>query len=168
MSNHVKSKIENKIKALLDEKGSSEATLRETLKLVLGALNSETGTIHYLNREKQTLHLVSQIGLPPFLLETVRLIPVGKGIAGETVASGRPVTICNLQTDKSGVARPGAKQTGIGGALCVPLRNGDSIVGAIGIGTMRQHEYTPEETRTLEEAGRLIGAAVQAPGPGIE
>jgi GAF domain-containing protein len=55
------------------------------------------------------------------------------------------------------VAKPGAKQTGVGGALCVPLRDGDKIAGTIGIGTIRQHEYTPEETRELEEIGRLIG-----------
>ena len=91
------------------------------------------------------------------MIEVVRTIPVGKGIAGQTVARGGPVTICNLQTDTSGVAKPGAKQTGVGGALCVPLRNGDVVVGALGVGTIRQYEYTPEETRALEEISRVIG-----------
>jgi GAF domain-containing protein len=70
---------------------------------------------------------------------------------------GKPVTICNLQTDTRGIAKPGAKQSGVGGALCVPLRHGEKITGTLGIGTVRQHEYTPEETRELEEIGRLIG-----------
>jgi len=128
--------------------------LRETLAL----FNSETGTIHVLDSEKQLLHLTAQIGLPPQMLEVVKTIPVGKGIAGQVVAQNKPVTICNLQTDSSGVAKPGAKQTGIGGALCVPIRDGEKIVGTIGIGTIRQHEYTPGETRALEEIGKLIGA----------
>ena len=128
--------------------------LRETLAL----FNSETGTIHVLDSEKQLLHLTVQIGLPPQMLEVVKTIPVGKGIAGQVVAQNKPVTICNLQTDSSGVAKPGAKQTGIGGALCVPIRDGEKIVGTIGIGTIRQHEYTPGETRALEEIGKLIGA----------
>ena len=93
-----------------------EKILRETL----DQFRSETGTIHRLDAQTQLLHLVAQIGLPPQLLEVVKTIPVGKGIAGETVAKNRPVTICNLQTDTTGVARPGAKQTGVGGALCVP------------------------------------------------
>jgi GAF domain-containing protein len=45
----------------------------------------------------------------------------------------------------------------------VPLHNGDKIVGTIGIGTLRQYEYTPDETRLLEELGRLIGSYV-SPG----
>jgi len=130
-----------------------EQVLRETLK----QFYSETGTIHILDAEKQLLHLAAQIGLPPPMLEIVKTIPVGKGIAGQVVAQNRPVTICNLQTDTSGVAKPGAKQTGMGGALCVPLRHGEKITGTLGIGTVRQYEYTPEETRELEEMGRAIG-----------
>jgi GAF domain-containing protein len=135
------------------DKIALEKTLRETL----AKFNSETGTIHVLDSEKQLLHLAAQIGLPPQMLEVVKTIPVGKGIAGQVVLQNKPVTICNLQTDSSGVAKPGAKQTGVGGALCVPLRDGDKTVGTIGIGTIRQHEYTTDETRELEKIGRLIG-----------
>jgi len=146
------------IYSLLKNGGSREAVLEQVLREVLKHFCSETGTIHGLDAEKQLLHLVAQTGLPPQMLEVIKTIPVGKGIAGQVVAQGRPVTVCNLQTDTSGVSRPGAKQTGVGGALCVPLRNGGTIVGAIGIGTTRPYEYTPEETHTLEEIGRLIGS----------
>ena len=134
-----------------------EAVLNEALQWILTAFHSETGTIHLLNRETQLLHLAAQIGLPPQMLDIVKTIPVGKGIAGQTVAQGRPVTICNLQTDTSGVARPAARQTGVGGALSVPLRNGEVIVGTLGVGTLRAYEYTPQETRVLEDIGRLLG-----------
>ena len=127
--------------------------LRETLQ----QFNSETGTIHVLDSEKQLLQLAAQVGLPPQILEVVKTIPVGKGIAGQVVAQNKPVTICNLQTDNSGVAKSGAKQTGVGGALCVPIRNGETIIGTLGIGTIRQHQYTPEETSALEEIGRSLG-----------
>ena len=124
--------------------------------LLAQRFRSETGTIHILDSEKRLLHLASQVGLPPQILEVVKTIPVGKGIAGQVIAQNKPVSICNLQTDSSGVAKPGAKQTGVGGALCVPLRDGEKTVGTIGIGTIRQQEYTPDETRELEEIGRLI------------
>ncbi len=150
--------LRDQIAALLKSGGNREAALEQALRAALEHFHSETGTIHFLESEKQLLHLAAQIGLPPQMLGVVKTIPVGKGIAGQVVARGRPVTICNLQADASGVARPGAKQTGIGGALCVPIRNGDKIVGTIGIGTARPYEYTPEETRLLEEIGNLIGA----------
>lgn len=145
------------IKALLQNGGSPETIFPEALKLVLAAFKSETGTIHKLDAEKQLLHLIAQVGLPPFMLDVVKTIPVGKGIAGATVARGEPVTMCNLQTDTSGVAKPGAKKTGVGGALCVPIRTGAKITGTLGIGTQRPYEYTAEETRLLEEIGCLLG-----------
>jgi L-methionine (R)-S-oxide reductase len=136
--------------------------LEPVLHAVLKHFHSETGTIHILDPEKQILQLAAQIGLPPQMLEVVKTIPVGKGIAGQVIAENHPVTICNLQTDTSGVAKPGAKQTGVGGALCVPLRNGDKIVGTLGIGTARQHEYSPDEMRKLEDIARLIGAQIKS------
>ncbi len=130
-----------------------EKVLRETLQ----QFRSETGTIHVLDAEKQLLHLTTQIGLPPQVLEIVKTIPVGKGIAGQVAAQNKPVSICNLQTDSSGAAKPGAKQTGVGGALCVPIRTGDKLTGTLGIGTVRPYEYTADETRDLEEIGRRLG-----------
>ena len=130
-----------------------EKVLRETLQ----QFRSETGTIHVLDAEKQLLHLTTQIGLPPQVLEIVKTIPVGKGIAGQVAAQNKPVSICNLQTDSSGAAKPGAKQTGVGGALCVPIRTGDKLTGTLGIGTVHPYEYTADETRDLEEIGRRLG-----------
>src|SRR5665213_2374489 len=145
--------LHEQIEDLLKNNPDYETVLEQILHVVLAKFNSETGTIHRFDAENQMLHLAAQVGLPPQILEVVKTIPVGKGIAGQVVAQNKPVTICNLQADNSGVARPGAKQTGVGGALCVPLRDGDKIVGTIGIGTIRPHEFTPDETRELEEIG---------------
>lgn len=148
------------IQTALKNTSQRDAALLESLRLILSNLHSETGTIHLLDSEKQSLHLNAQVGLPPQMLDVIKTIPVGKGIAGQTAAQNKPVTICNLQTDTSGVAKPGARQTGVGGALCVPIRKDGKIIGTLGIGTMRQHEYTPEETQRLEEAASVIAAAL--------
>jgi L-methionine (R)-S-oxide reductase len=134
-----------------------DTILGETLK----QFHSETGTIHTLDADKQLLHLTAHAGLPPQILEVVKTIPVGKGIAGQVAAQDRPVTICNLQTDSSGVAKPGAKQTGVGGALCVPIRVGSNIIGTLGIGTIRPHEYTADETRQLEAIATRVGEIIR-------
>jgi len=152
------SAIFDHIRPLLQDGRPRETALAEVLRATLEQLQSETGTIHRLDSQTQLLQLVAQAGLPPQMLDIVKTIPVGKGIAGQTAAQDKPVTICNLQTDAGGVARPGAKQTGVGGALCVPVHHDGKLVGTLGIGTRREHEYTPEETRELELIAGIIGA----------
>ena len=154
--------LNEQIASLLKKGGPSDVRLQEVLRQVLKHFHSETGTIHRLDVQTQLLHLVAQIGLPPQLHDAVNTIPVGKGIAGQVIARGEPVSICNLKTDAGGTARPGAKQTGVGGALCVPTRAGDKITGTLGIGTVRPYEYTPEETRSLEEIGRTLGVFLKS------
>ena len=151
--------MNEEIKILLaDTNSSHEIILEKILRELLQRFRSETGTIHILDSEKNLLHLAAEVGLPPQMLEIVKTIPVGKGIAGQVVAQNKPVTICNLQTDSSGVAKPGARQTGVGGAVCVPIRRGDKMLGTLGIGTTREHEYSAAEINLLQEISRLIGA----------
>jgi len=154
--------LNKQIAALLNNESDPAKAAEKALSQILSDFRSETGTIHWLDAEKQLLNLGAQVGLPPQMLEVVKIIPVGKGIAGQTVAQNKPVTICNLQTDTSGVAGPGAKQIGVGGALCVPMHRDGKIVGALGIGTCRQHEYTPEETERLQETANLIATRIGA------
>lgn len=144
------------ITLLFEKYPDANTALSQSLSLILADFQSETGTIHLLDSARQELHLAAQAGLPPQMLDVVRLIPVGKGIAGQTAARGEPVSICNLQSDQSGVAKPGARQSGVGGALCVPLRRDGIIVGTLGVGTRREHEYTPDETRALEMVAELL------------
>ena len=136
----------------------NQADLEKILRDTLATFNSETGTIHKLHAPTQLLRLVVQVGLPPQLLNMVSIIPVGKGIAGECAQKNRPVTICNLQTDTSGVAQPGAKQTGVGGAVCVPIRAGEIIIGTLGIGTQREHEYSAKEINSLQDLANTLAA----------
>lgn len=118
------------------------------------------GTLHRLGDDAH-LHLVAASpGIPPPVLEASRRIPIGKGIAGEAAATGKPVTLCNLQTDASGVARPGAKATGLGGSLCVPAFDGDRVVGTLGIGWMGERAISADETEALLAAGRALAPAL--------
>jgi L-methionine (R)-S-oxide reductase len=152
------SQLREQLEAELKTISERDTAFEKALPLILNDFQSETATIHWLDAEKQLLQLGAQVGLPPQMLDVIKTIPVGKGIAGQTVAQNKPVTICNLQTDNSGVAKPGAKQTGVGGALCVPMYRDEKIVGTLGIGTRRQHEYTPEETQRLQGIANLIAA----------
>jgi GAF domain-containing protein len=97
--------------------------------------------------------------MPPPVLDVIRVIPVGKGMAGLAAERRAPVTACNLQTDTSGDVRPGAKATGLEGAICVPILDGEAAIGALGVANRAEREFTPEEQALLLELGRAIAGA---------
>ena len=128
---------------------------QDRLEEIVRRFRADTGTLHLL--EEGVLVLKGQVGLPPHVARIVQRVPVGKGMAGLAAERNAPVSACNIQTDTSGDVRPGAKQTGVNGAIVVPVRDAKGAVcGALGIGVHRVYDYTEEETaRLLEEAARL-------------
>ena len=129
--------------------------MRDVLDAIIGRFAADTGTIHRLDRD--TLILEAEIGLPPPVVEIVRRVPVGKGMAGLAAERNAPVSSCNIQVDTTGDVRPGARQTGVNGAIVVPIRDARGAVrGTLGIGVHREHEYGEDEiARLLEEAARI-------------
>lgn len=129
------------------------------LALIQQALGAQMGTLHRLEAD-QHLHLVAASpGIPEPVLAASRRIPLGKGIAGEAAATAKPVSLCNLQTDASGVARPGAKATGLGGSLCVPVLDGTRVAGTLGVGWVGERAISDAETATLLAAASLLASA---------
>jgi GAF domain-containing protein len=132
--------------------------LQDVLRLTMEHFRADTGTIHLLESDG-VLHLkAASAGIPAPVIEAVRLVPIGKGMAGLAVQRKQPVSVCNLQTDASGASRPGAKATGMEGALVVPLLAGDEAVGALGIANRAPRAFTLEETTLLTGVGRAIAA----------
>ena len=88
----------------------------------------------------------------------IQSIPVGKGIAGVAAERREPVEMCNLQTDTSGVARSGAKQTQVQGTLAVPVLDGERLCGTLGIGKLVPYDFSAEEKSRLMHNARSIAA----------
>ena len=141
--------------------GPGAEGFRGTLATVIRHFGADMGMIHRLNPADRHLELVATSdGVPEPVLAAARRIPLGKGIAGETALTGKPVSMCNLQTDTSGVARPGAKATGAQGTLCVPIFRGDQVVGTLGIGVRGERTFTEAETAELLAAGRVLAGSL--------
>lgn len=133
--------------------------MQAELETILTQFGADTGTIHLL--EKGVLVLMAHVGVPPPVVEIVSKVPIGKGMAGLAAARNEVVTTCNIQSDTSGDVRPGAKQTGVNGALVVPMRDdGGKVVGTLGIGVRRQHDYSWAETARLLEQASLLAKKV--------
>ena len=76
--------------------------------------------------------------------------------AGLAVERRHPVTVCNIQTDTSGDVRPGAKATGLEGAIALPMLRGDEVAGVLGVANRAERTFTGEETELLLAIGRLL------------
>jgi L-methionine (R)-S-oxide reductase len=132
--------------------------LSEALGCVVRGFGADTGTLHVLG-EDGLLHLKALSGdFPPPVLAVIQKIPVGKGMAGLAVERAQPVDACNIQTDASGDVRPGAKATGMEGAIVVPVFDGARVVGALGIANRGERTFNEEEKNALIAAGRALAA----------
>jgi L-methionine (R)-S-oxide reductase len=145
--------------SLIDQLRTS-ADYAAALQSIIAHFRADSGTIHMLESDG-ILHLkAASQGLPEAVLAAVRLVPVGKGMAGLAVEHGAPVDTCNLQSDASGNVKPGAKATGMEGAIVVPIFKGEKAVGALGIANRATRTFSAEETALLMEAGRTIAVTL--------
>jgi signal transduction protein with GAF and PtsI domain len=130
----------------------------EALNIIVRAFGADTGTLHFLG-DDGLLHLKALSGqFPPPVLAIIRQIPVGKGMAGLAVERGKPVDACNIQTDTSGDVLPGARATGMEGAIVVPVFEGARVIGALGIANRAERTFSDAEKAALIAAGRALAA----------
>lgn len=135
----------------------TDGKIEQALDATLSHFSCVTGTVHVLR--EGVLRLAYNRGLPPEIAAIVDVVPIGKGMAGLAAERMEPVSICNLQSDTSGKALPGARKTGVEGSLAVPILSADGkLKGVLGIARMEAHDWTE-----AEKAAVLAVAAAFAP-----
>ena len=127
---------------------------------IIAGFGCTTGTIHFLDQKTSLLKLQAQQGIPDFLLPKLSEIPIGKGMAGIAAERLKPVEMCNLQTDDSGVARPAAKDTKVEGSIAAPLMLDGKLYGTLGIAKPVPYDFTKEEVNMLMQIGEEISRAI--------
>jgi L-methionine (R)-S-oxide reductase len=132
--------------------GDPAAVLRETIAL----FGCQAGTVHFLGADGH-LHLAASHNIPPHITQIVATVPIGKGIAGLAAERREPISLCNLQTDTSGQARPEAKTTGMEGSVAVPMLVGGELRGVLGIAKASAYDWSEEEKAQLLEIATRLG-----------
>ncbi len=128
------------------------------LAAALAHFGCQAGTVHLLR--DGVLKLAAHKNIPPPVVQIVETVPIGKGIAGLAAERREPVTICNLQTDTSGQARPAAKTTGMEGSLAVPMLAGGELRGVLGIAKAGADDWPVEESALLQALGAALAERV--------
>jgi len=146
------SQIPSSIEAVLVS-GDAQSVLDETVQ----SFGCQAGTVHWLDPQSGMLKLAAHRNIPPPIVEIVATVPIGKGIAGLAAERREPVSLCNLQTDTSGQARPAAKTTGMEGSLAVPMLVGGELRGVLGIAKASAHDWTDAEKAVVLAIAEKLG-----------
>ena len=126
---------------------------------LLGHFDCVVATLHVLDAD-DLLQLTADRGLPPPVREKVRTVPIGKGMAGIAAERREPVQVCNLQTDDSGVVRPGAKLTQMQGSIALPMLLDGRLRGVLGVAKPAAYEFSADETALLMTIGERAAVAL--------
>jgi signal transduction protein with GAF and PtsI domain len=133
------------------------APLTEALQAVLHHFDCQAGTYHRL--QEGALQLVASLHIPPPVVSLIQQVPLGKGLAGLAAERREPVSLCNLQTDTSGQARPAAKATGMEGSVAVPAIGPDGTLhGVLGIAKASAYDWSDAEKTEICAAAACMGA----------
>ena len=132
-----------------------QAVLDESIR----AFGCQAGTVHWLDAQDGMLKLAAHRNIPPPITQIIATVPVGKGIAGLAAQNREPVSLCNLQTDTSGQARPAAKTTGMEGSLAVPMLVAGELRGVLGVAKASAYDWSDAEKSLLLVIAAQLGEA---------
>jgi len=135
-----------------------DPTAATELARIVCLMAADSGTIHFLRADGKLHMAAASPGIPDHVLAVIREIPVGKGMAGLAVERRAPVDACNIQTDASGDVRPGARATGLAGSIVVPIFDGDTVIGALGVANRAERTFSETETAILLAEGRRLAS----------
>jgi hypothetical protein len=138
---------------------SEENQYEAWLRTFLASQGGVAGTVH-LSRNGE-LHLAAAVNIPPPVVEAVRRVPSGKGMAGLALERKEPIQTCNLKDDQSGNVRPGAKAVNAQAAVALPVANAEgAIVSVVGIAFSHEREFNSAELNELAAATSSIQSIV--------
>jgi len=83
-------------------------------------------------------------------------------MAGIAAERRKPVEMCNLQTDDTGIARPAAKETKVEGSIAVPMLLDGELYGVLGIAKPISYDFTKEESDLLLQIGESISKILKS------
>jgi L-methionine (R)-S-oxide reductase len=134
---------------------STDDSLEAWLRSYVQRNGGVAGTVHL--RGSEQLELKAAVNIPPKVVEIVRSIPKGKGMAGLAWERDDAVHTCNLKSDESGDVRPGAKAVDANAAVAIPIHDATGqIRGVVGIAYMGERDMTEVELDSLRSQAEQL------------
>lgn len=134
----------------------------KTLDAVLDLLKAEAGGIYLLDKDAGELVLCVWRGLSDEFVEEMARLKVGEGISGRVLEGRTPILVESVSTDeRSFETQEAIDKEGLHSGICVPLVDGDKVLGVINVVTHAKREFTSEEATLLSTMARQIAVALE-------
>jgi L-methionine (R)-S-oxide reductase len=125
------------------------------LERYLARHQATSGTVHVV--QDGSLRLVAAFNIPAPVQQIVAWVPNGKGMAGLALQRKQPVQTCNLQEDRSGSVRPGAKAVNAKAAVALPIMGtGGEVRAVVGLAFQHELEFDDAHLRTLSDTAATL------------
>jgi Nif-specific regulatory protein len=148
----------------LAKPGEFDFALKTTLENMSDHLHINRGMISIFRRDLEEIHTVVAIGMSASQSDQARY-QLGEGITGKVVATGRPIAVPRLDEEPLFLDRSGTRRhidTSELSFICVPIRFGDEIVGALSADMTNQSDVSLESALKLfETVAQLIASRVE-------
>ena len=122
-------------------------------------IGAKATTLHLLDDATQELTLRATHNTSAE--RQVTAIPLGDGIVGKVAASGQPLIVANVQTDKRFLNRALAEREGLVSLLSVPLIVRGQTVGVFSSYTSAPHDFTPKEIELFQTLANQTALAIE-------
>jgi L-methionine (R)-S-oxide reductase len=125
--------------------------LQRWLEAWLGKIGAIAGTVHI--HENDGLRLTAAVNIPEKVQQIVAWVPSGKGMAGLALQHNQPIQTCNLQDDRTGAVRPGAKAVDARAGIALPVHDASGRTRAVvGAAFAEEREIPEDEIRRISTA----------------
>ena len=155
----------DKAQTITDSYSSAEelsTVLSQLLEIVLHASDIENGSLLLVDENSNELEFVAVIGESREYLMNQR-VSIDTGLVGDTIRSGRPVLYSDVRSSRVwSKAIDESLDFHTQSLMCVPLKNCDTIIGAIEVvNHVEDAPFDEHDLNILMVSTRMVGLALE-------
>lgn len=153
----------NAVAVTVSQSMDLQPVMHSALDQVLGLMEADAGGILLWDHGESGLTYRAQRGLSAAYVAGVAGLRRGEGVAGRVAATGEPVVLDDIATDRR-VTREAVRHEGLHSFTSVPLRAKERIVGVLNLARRGWAPFDARDVELLTAIGHQVGVAVENAG----
>ena len=149
----------NRIAAAANQSLDLNVVLNAALDALIQTLAVQGGWVSRVDRERGTLHMLVQRGLPATVIEDSSPLHLGEGISGQVAVNGHTRAV-NLE-DSPIPTQERLLAAGFQSVCATPLAVQGQVIGVLGLLSQQKNRFGEAELRWLDAVGNTVAVAMQ-------